>query len=107
MPFKGISCLELLQPFCSVERNHLRNFRRGYYEKQFCEIILNLGQWFRSRCRLKIFLIWGSGDPPVRWSGTIYAISKEGIMGKIHVKVDKVLTNSERGHHGKHSCEDI
>ena len=22
-------------------------FGRGYYEEQFCEIILNLGQWFR------------------------------------------------------------
>ena len=26
-----------------------------YYEEQFCEIILNWGQWFR-RCRLKDFL---------------------------------------------------
>ena len=26
------------------------------YEKQFCEIILNLGQWFRSRCCLKKLL---------------------------------------------------
>ena len=31
------------------------NFARGYYEEQFCEIILSLGQWFRSRC-LKDFL---------------------------------------------------
>ena len=56
MPFIGISFLELSQPFCSVERNHLCNFRRGYYEDQFCGIILNLGQWFRWRCRLKDFL---------------------------------------------------
>ena len=54
MPLKGISYLELWQPFCSVERNHLCNFGRGYYEKQFGEIILNSGQWFR--CRLKDFL---------------------------------------------------
>ena len=52
--FKGISYLELWQPFCSVEHNHLRNFGRGYQEEQFCEIILNLGQWFR--CLLKDFL---------------------------------------------------
>ena len=56
MPFKGISYLELWQPFCSAEHNHLCNFVRGYYEEQFCEIILNLGQWFRSRCCLKDFL---------------------------------------------------
>ena len=30
------------------------NFGRGHYEEQFCEFILNLGQWFR--CRLKDFL---------------------------------------------------
>ena len=54
-PFKDISYLELWQSFCSVEQNHLCNFGRGYYEEQFCEIILNLDQWFR-RCHLKDFL---------------------------------------------------
>ena len=38
----NISYLELWQPFSSVEQNHLCNFGRGYYEEQFCEIILNL-----------------------------------------------------------------
>ena len=47
MSFKGISYLDLLQPFCLAERNHLCNCGRGYLEEQFCEIILNLGQWFR------------------------------------------------------------
>ena len=56
MQFKGISYLELLQPFCSAEHNRLCNFGRGYYEEQFCEIILNWGQWFRRRCHLKDFL---------------------------------------------------
>ena len=32
------------------------NFARGYYEEQFFEIILNLGQGYRSRCCLKDFL---------------------------------------------------
>ena len=45
MLFKYISYLELWQPFCSVERNQLCNFGRRYYEEQFCEIILNLGQF--------------------------------------------------------------
>ena len=39
-----------------LECNHLCNFSRGYYEEQFCEINLNLGHWFRSRCCLKYFL---------------------------------------------------
>ena len=56
MPFKGISCLVLRQPFCSVGCNNLCKFGRGYYEEQFCVIILNLGQWFRMRCSLKDFL---------------------------------------------------
>ena len=64
MPFKGISYLELLQPFCSAERNHLCNFGSAYQEEQICKIISNLG-----RCQeisFKIFLIWGSGDNPVQ-----------------------------------------
>ena len=55
MLFKGISYLELWQPFCSAERNHLCIFGRGYPEEQFCEI-MNLGQWFRRKCCLKHFL---------------------------------------------------
>ena len=55
IPFKGISDMQLWQLFCSAERNHLCNYGRGYYKKHFCEIILNLGQWFRRRCRLKVF----------------------------------------------------
>ena len=56
MLFKGISYLDIWQPLCSAECNHMCNFARGYYEEQFCEIILNLGQWIRSRCCLKDFL---------------------------------------------------
>ena len=51
LSFKDISYLELWQPLssvnCSAEHNNLCSFGRGYYEEQFCEIILNLGQWFR------------------------------------------------------------
>ena len=52
MPFKNISYLE---PFNLSEQNLLCNFGRGHYQEQFCEIILNLGQWLR-RCCLKDFL---------------------------------------------------
>ena len=55
MSFKDIYYLELWQPFCSAELNHLCNFGKGCYEGQFCKIILNLGQWFR-KCGLKDFL---------------------------------------------------
>ena len=33
------------------------NFVRGYNEEQFCEIILNLDQWLRRKCRLNIFYL--------------------------------------------------
>ena len=56
MAFKNISYLELLWPFCSAEQNHLCNFCRRLQEEQFCEIILNLDQWFKRRCRLKCYL---------------------------------------------------
>ena len=86
MLFKCISDLELWQPFCSAEHNHLFNFSRGYYEKQLCEIILNLSQWFRRTWLSKIY-IWCSGGPPVQLSQTTYAILKEGIIGNIQVKL--------------------
>ena len=87
MRFKDISYLELWPPLCSGELNHLCNFGRRHHEKQFCEIILNLDQWFWRRSCLKIFLIWSSGSPFVQWSGTICAISVEGIMRNTSVKL--------------------
>ena len=75
---------------------YLCNFGKEYYEEQFCEIILNLGQWFRSRC-CKRFLIWSSGSPPVWWSGTIYALLKEAIIMNIHVKLYEIWTSGSGG----------
>ena len=49
--FKDISYLELWQPLCSEDRNHLCYFGRRYHEEQFYEIILNLDQCFRRKCR--------------------------------------------------------
>ena len=45
----------------------------------------------------KRFLIWSSDGPPVKWSRTIYAILKEGIMGNIHVKLYEILTSGSGG----------
>ena len=87
MSFKDISYLELWQPLCSADQNHLCNFGRRYYEEQFCEIILNLDQWFRRKCHLKVFLIWISGSPFVQRSITICAILVEGIMRNNSVKL--------------------
>ena len=56
MLFKDISYLELWQPLCSVDRNHLCNFDSLHHEEQLCEITLNLAQWIR-RCCSKMFLI--------------------------------------------------
>ena len=140
MSFNDISYLELWQPFCSVEQNHLCNwwgreswllcliclpgvswwfsgsssrchglsavcdcgiswsysltiFGRRHHEEQFCEIILNLGQWFRRRCHLNIFLIWSCGGPFVQQSGTICAILVEGIMRNNSVNLFRIWAN--------------
>ena len=53
IPFKDISYLELWRPFCLAGQNRLCNFGRGNQEEQLCEIIFNLDQSFRRRCRLK------------------------------------------------------
>ena len=42
--------------------------------------ILNLDQWFRKKCRFKVFRIWISGSPFVQRSVTICAILVEGII---------------------------
>ena len=44
MLLKDISYLELLQPLCSAEWNHLCNFGRKPHEEHFREIVLNLDQ---------------------------------------------------------------
>ena len=75
-----------------MECSHLCNFGRGYCEEQFCKIVLNLGQWFRGRCCIKDFYLEPGGSP-VQWSGTIYAILEEGIMGNIHVKLYEIWTS--------------
>ena len=79
MLFKDISYLEFWQPLCSVDLNHLCNFERSHEERS-CEIILNLDQWFRRKCRLKVFYTWSTGSHFVQRSITICAILREGIM---------------------------
>ena len=45
----------------------------------------------------KRFLIWSSGDPPVQWSRTIYAILKESILVMCHVKLYEIRTSGSGG----------
>ena len=61
MSFKDSSYLQLCRPSCSVEPNFIGNFGRGHYVEHFFEFNLNLDQWFRSSCYLKIFCIYSSG----------------------------------------------
>ena len=87
MSLKDISYLEVWQPPCSVTQNHLWNFGRMHNEEKFCEIILNLDQWFRRRCSLDIFLIWSFGRSFAQQSRTICEILVEGIMRNNSVKL--------------------
>ena len=80
MLFKDIYYLELSQPICSADWNHLCNFSRRHHEEQSCEIILKLDHWFRRKCCLNVFLIWSSGSPFVQQRVTICAILVEGII---------------------------
>ena len=97
MPFKGMSCLELWQPFCSMERNYLCNVGGRYYEKRYNEIILNFGSVVQEEMSSKIFLIYSYCGPPFQWSETIYAFLKEGIMRNIHVKLYEIKTSGSGG----------
>ena len=57
MSFKAISYLALWRPLLQGSGTICANLEEGIMqEEQFCEISLNLGQWFRRRCHLKIFL---------------------------------------------------
>ena len=87
MSFKDISYLELWYSLFSVDWNHLCIIGRRHREEQPCEIILNLDQWFRRKCCLKVFLIWSSGGPFVQRRVTICAILVEGIKSNDSVKL--------------------
>ena len=84
MSFKDISYPELWQPLCSVEQDHLCNSIEGIMRNNYVMLFLNVDQWFRRRCHLKIFLI-KSSDTIVRFG--------RGIMANICMKLFKILTS--------------
>ena len=59
----------------------------GHHKKQSCEIILNLDQWFKRKCHLKVFLIQSFGSSFVQRSVTICTILVESIMRNNFVKL--------------------
>ena len=78
---------------CLVEGNHLCNFERGHHEEHSCEVMWNLDQRIKRRCRLKTFLILSSGGPFVMRSKTICAILVEGIKRNNSVKLFWIWTS--------------
>ena len=75
-----------------MEQNHFCNLKRGHHGEHSCEFY-EFGPVVQEEMLFKRFLIWSSGNPPVQWSGIIYAILKEGIMGNIHVKLYGIWTS--------------
>ena len=72
MPFKCISNVEPWQPFVQRSGTICAILVEWYYEEHFCEINLNLGQWFK-RCCLEDFL-----------SGTLAALLFGGVEPFMH-----------------------
>ena len=64
MLFKGISDLELWQPFSSVEHNHLCNLVEGIMRNNSVNYF-EFGSVVQEKMSFKRFLIWSSGRPPV------------------------------------------
>ena len=50
MSFKDISNLELWEPLCWADLNHLCNLVEDIMRNDSVEIILNLDKWFRRKC---------------------------------------------------------
>ena len=55
--FKSISIFSSGGHIVQRELKILINLGRGHHDDYFCEITLNLDQWFKRRCGLKILLI--------------------------------------------------
>ena len=87
MLFKYISYLELWQPLCSVDWNHLYNFGRRHHEEQF----------------VKLFRIWtnGSGEKPFK------GISYLELWQPFCSAECYHLCKCRRGYNEKQFCENI
>ena len=52
-----ISLFSPLWPLCAMDWNHLNKLERGSPKDHSCKVSSNSNQWFRRRCRLKVFSI--------------------------------------------------
>ena len=75
----GGDVLREISIFSSVEKNVLCNFPREHNEEHFCEIILNLGHWFRRSCCSTEYSSFSSVP-----ASLVHVV---GIMGNITVKL--------------------
>ena len=64
------------------------NFGEGLSKKHFCEIILKLGHWPRSKCCVKVFflILALAAGHLVFWSATILVILVGSHLGIISAK---------------------
>ena len=60
-------------------------------------VFVELGFVVQEQMLFKIFLICSSGGSLLRWSRTIYAILKEGVIGNIYVKLNDIWTSVSGG----------
>ena len=58
---------------------------------------LKFGPVVQEEISFNKILIWSSGGLQFRWSGTIYVILKEGIIGNIRVKLFEIWTSGSGG----------
>ena len=65
--------------------------------EQFCEIILNFGQWFRRRCCLKDLLSGALGARPLFSGAKMYTFLKEVIIGIINVRLYDIWNSGSGG----------
>ena len=72
----------LCLPFCSADWKRLCNLSRLHYDKNFCEIILNLDKWL-----FTFFLIFSSDGRFIQQSRTVCPVLIAGIMKKLSVKL--------------------
>ena len=85
--FKDISYLELWQPFCSMEWNHLCNYSRGYYEEQFCEKKFKFRPVVKEEMPFKDISYLELWQPFFQLSKTICVILVSGVMRNNSVKL--------------------
>ena len=87
MSFKDISYLDLWQPLCSADLNHLYNFGRRLSWGNYFEF----GPVVPEEMSFKGIFIWSAGGSFVRWSVTICAIPVDVLFDLILYVPSKIF----------------